>query len=482
MLAAGVRRRWLLPAARRMSSPPPVASAVAAVTPGESIPPREPLERSFSLRRALRLGAQLSKARLTGFVTGTATLGFIAAGPPVGLVALGGVTLGTALCSASASAWNQIYEIRNDGLMSRTRMRPLPSGRMTQAQAIAFACATGAAGITVLATTCNPLTALLGAANIGLYAAVYTPLKQLSPLNTEMGAIVGAIPPLMGWAAATGSIGGDGIGLALFGALFLWQMPHFFALAWRHRHDYELGGYRMISLGDPTGTHTATRTWLYSLALATFPFWTTAAGVTAPMFAIEGVLLNAVFLRTAWKFYQQPGDDTARSVFLASLWYLPLLILLLAFHSHRWRAITDLVEDDDFAQWQRRKRAGALSTQPADDSSMVPAVETEAAAFANDAMGRWLAVNATFLRRVFRAHCPHELVVGSSAASPDAHPIQSTVVLTSASASPSLPAAACPVGPSASSTLQALAAQLPCPVQPAATASETAPSSIAARE
>ncbi|CAI5526503.1 unnamed protein product, partial [Closterium sp. Naga37s-1] len=201
----------------------------------------------------------LPSARLTPpslLVVATAAAGFVmGSGDNVDWAGLGWTSLGTFLAAASANTWNQVYEVANDALMKRTRGRPLPAGRMTRQHAIAWGLLTGASGLAILATQTNSMTAGLGAANILLYAGVYTPLKQLHIANTWVGAVVGAIPPLMGWAAASGGLDwGAGV---LAGALYLWQMPHFLALAWLCRKDYAAGGYRMLSLADPTGRRTA---------------------------------------------------------------------------------------------------------------------------------------------------------------------------------------------------------------------------------
>jgi protoheme IX farnesyltransferase len=190
------------------------------------------------------------------------------------------------------------------------------------------------AGILLLGT--NPLTAALGIGNVALYSLVYTPLKQRSTLNTAVGAIVGAIPPVMGWAAATG-------GLLAFepmllgAALFWWQFPHFYSLAWNLRKDYARGGYAMVPVLDVTGgKHTAWLSLRSTIAMSTLPVVASVLGVTSPMFAVEGVLLNGYFLRLAWRFYRDPSDSSARALFRASLWYLPLLLVLMVFHSRRW--------------------------------------------------------------------------------------------------------------------------------------------------
>lgn len=428
---------------------PPVPPAAVASVAGSEPLQNEPIlssgrrqrQRPLTASRLARAYGQLAKHKLSVFVTGTAALGFLTAGPPVSVPALLGVTLGTYLCSASAATLNQMYEVRNDAAMTRTRARPLPSGRLSLPHAGAFAAATGLAGVGVLTAACNPVTAALGALNIGLYAAVYTPLKQRTPLNTEIGAIVGAIPPLMGWAACTGSITADPAGLALFGAMFLWQMPHFYALAWRHRADYERGGYKMISRGDANGARTAGRTWAYSLALMAFPAITTATGVTGPMFLVELTAANLLFLRQASRFRQDPGDGSARGVFFASLWYLPVLMGCLAFHSHRWRRATD-EEDarrlsvalpavdsgaDEAVVVEEREQEATTGAAARDDGSPRWLEEVDANlafALADDpasrAVSRALSGAASRLRSALRVHCPHELLATTPAAADDA--------------------------------------------------------------
>ena len=148
-------------------------------------------------------------------------------------------SLGTFLCSASANTFNQVFEVRNDGCMARTMRRPLPSGRCSRRHAAAFGVAAGLAGVLLLREKTNDLTARLGACNIGLYALCYTPLKQVHWLNTWVGAVVGAVPPLMGWAAARDAL--EPQAMVLAAALYFWQMPHFMALAWMARDDYVRG-------------------------------------------------------------------------------------------------------------------------------------------------------------------------------------------------------------------------------------------------
>ncbi|KAL5679338.1 hypothetical protein ACJX0J_005723, partial [Zea mays] len=180
---------------------------------------------------------------------------------------------GTMMVAASANTLNQVFEIKNDAKMKRTMRRPLPSGRISPAHAAMWATSVGVAGTALLAWKANGLAAGLAASNLVLYAFVYTPLKQIHPVNTWVGAIVGAIPPLLGWAAASTELSLNA--MILPAALYYWQIPHFMALAYLCRNDYLAGGYRMFSFADPTGKRTAwvsLRNCLYMLPLGLFAY------------------------------------------------------------------------------------------------------------------------------------------------------------------------------------------------------------------
>uniref|UniRef100_A0A7R9URP9 Heme O synthase n=1 Tax=Diacronema lutheri TaxID=2081491 RepID=A0A7R9URP9_DIALT len=277
---------------------------------------------------------ELAKYRLSSLVVFTTSAGYAMAGPPFDLAVLAPTLVGTFLASASASCLNQIYERDRDGRMRRTMRRPLPAGHMSVPHALAFALGSGTAGVGLLAACANPLTAALGLANIALYAAVYTPLKVRSHRNTEVGAIVGALPPLMGWTAATNSACGLEP-LALGACLFLWQMPHFYALAWLYRADYAAGGYKMLPLYDPTGERTASHCLAYALALSALPVATSVAGVTSSMFAVESIAFNGALVLLAARFRERASQGRARALFLYSLIQLPVMLVLLVFHGER---------------------------------------------------------------------------------------------------------------------------------------------------
>jgi protoheme IX farnesyltransferase len=209
------------------------------------------VSRPAGKRGLLAMYLELSKARLSSLVVLTTAVGYVMATPAGGVInwkRLLVTVVGTALAAACANAFNQVVETRRDGLMERTRRRPLPSGSLGARHATLFALATGYAGIGTLAYAVSVDAAMLALLTILLYIGVYTPLKTRSPLNTLAGAVCGAIPPMIGWEAAAGTLGPGAWILA--GVLFAWQLPHFFALAWRYREDYARGGFAMLSVRD----------------------------------------------------------------------------------------------------------------------------------------------------------------------------------------------------------------------------------------
>mmetsp|Transcript_17964 Transcript_17964/g.29141 ORF Transcript_17964/g.29141 Transcript_17964/m.29141 type:complete len:448 (-) Transcript_17964:3122-4465(-) len=283
----------------------------------------------------IKMYAQLSKYKLSAFVVLSSSAGFILAGAPIAVGPLAAVTVGTALQSGAANTFNQLYEIKTDALMKRTCARPLPSGRITKAHAFGFGVTNALAGTALLYTVCNPLTAALGAANIFLYSCVYTPMKQMSIYNTWVGALVGAIPPLMGYAAATGTIASAEAAILGTG-LLLWQFPHFFALAWLGKRDYTAGGHKMVPCFDPKGIATGKLLTKYSLALSTLPLASYSLGITSAMFPLESLFFNGYLVHSCYKFRADPTMGNARRVFHSSLWYLPVFMGLLIFHKNDW--------------------------------------------------------------------------------------------------------------------------------------------------
>ena len=288
-----------------------------------------------SLAGAAKAAYELSKFRLSAFVTSTAACGFVLGSEAdVDGWKLACASLGTMLCSASANTLNQAVERVHDGLMRRTAKRPMPSGRVGLGTAAVFAGACGVSGVWVLAEQTNVVTAALGAGNIALYAGVYTAMKRVHFLNTWVGAVVGAIPPLMGWAAANEYGALDPGAYVLASALYLWQMPHFMALAYMGKEDYFNGGYRMLShpVYDKTGRRVAAVAIRNSLALLPLGVVAVSMGVTTSPFAYETLALGAPLVATAAAFYAAPTFPAARRMFFGSLLYLPAFQLLACVH------------------------------------------------------------------------------------------------------------------------------------------------------
>lgn len=242
---------------------------------------------------------------------------------------LGHALLGTGILAIGAFAFNQALEKEYDKRMERTRGRPIPTERVGLGAAYVFGFLCLLAGTVHLWSRVNGLTALLGALTLVLYAAVYTPMKRYSSLNTLVGAIPGALPPLMGWTAAQGSLGLGGLVLAAI--LFFWQMPHFLALAWMYKADYALGGFKMLSVTDPSGEalfrHAVLQT-LILLLVSLFPYFFGLAGAWYLMCAS---LAGGYFLLAAVSLTRRRSREAARNLFFVSLAYLPVVLLALAF-------------------------------------------------------------------------------------------------------------------------------------------------------
>lgn len=264
-------------------------------------------------------------------VVATSGAGYVlGSGSAIDIAGLGFTCAGTMMVAAAANSLNQVFEIKNDALMNRTKRRPLPSGRISLPHAVSWASSVGIAGTALLASKANILAAGLGASNLILYAFVYTPLKQIHPVNTWVGAVVGAIPPLLGWAAASGEVSLNG--MLLPAALYFWQIPHFMALAYLCRDDYAAGGFKMFSLGDASGQRTAAvalRNCIYLLPLGYLAYdW----GITSGWFCLESTILALAISGTALSFYFSRTTKDARRMFHASLLYLPVFMSGLMFH------------------------------------------------------------------------------------------------------------------------------------------------------
>jgi protoheme IX farnesyltransferase len=270
---------------------------------------------------------QLARPGLAGLVLLTVGAGWLLAGGEApGWGSLLHALFGTALLFGGTSALNQVLEHRTDALMPRTANRPLPAGRLSPLEALILGGILSAGGLVYLFATRQPLVAGLGAFALLSYVLIYTPLKRHTALNTLIGAIPGALPPVIGWTAARGRI--DGGAIALFLIVFLWQVPHFLAIAWIYRDEYAAAGLRMLPVFDRDGAQTGRQMIRYTLFLIVASVAPCALGLASWISGLGAVVLGAVFLYTAIVFTRAPTKEQARHVFLASLVFLPTLLLL----------------------------------------------------------------------------------------------------------------------------------------------------------
>lgn len=286
------------------------------------------VEQKTDLKKLPQQYMQLSKIRLTGLVVITEMAGYAIAPGAMHLSTFLWAGLGTGLCSSSANAFNQWLEVPFDSQMSRTQNRVLVRARLSPLHVVLFGATTGVLGLSVLFTQVNGLTAALGAATLLLYTSVYTPMKRLSILNTWVGSVVGALPPLMGWAACTGGL--DAGGLVLAGILYSWQFPHFNALSWNLRADYSRAGYRMMCV---TNAPLCRRVTLrHCLALVGLTTLLPVCDVTTWWLALTSLPLNVWHTYLGYQFYKDSDSRSARKLFRFSLLYLPILMLMIMFH------------------------------------------------------------------------------------------------------------------------------------------------------
>jgi protoheme IX farnesyltransferase len=272
---------------------------------------------------------ELTKPRITTLVLVTAAVGYaLGAGSAIGPAAFLSLLAGTALVAGGASALNQYSERDADARMERTRHRPVPSGRVTPGEALAFGLAVSGAGLVLLATI-NALTTALGAAALASYVLAYTPLKRITSLCTVVGAVPGALPPLMGWAAVRGSLAPAA--WALFAILFLWQLPHFLAIGWIYREDYARGGFPMLPVLDRDGASTGRQMMLYAAALVPVTLLAGSLAAAGAGYLWSAVGLGAVFFAGSARFARTRSLAAARLLFLVSVLYLPVLLGLMVF-------------------------------------------------------------------------------------------------------------------------------------------------------
>ena len=263
---------------------------------------------------------QLAKPRLNVLVVATSAAGYYLGGPhTLDLSLMAQAVIGTAFVAGGAAVLNQLYERDTDALMRRTRLRPLPDGRIAPADARLFGFGLSIAGLMILALRANVLSAVLALATLTIYLVVYTPMKRRTPLATLVGAVPGALPALIGWTASHGSIAVGGA--TLFAVVFLWQIPHFMAIAWLYRDDYGKAGFPMLSVIDPGGLRSGRQAVLFAAALIPVSLASITWGLS---FAVV-LLLGLLQLALALQFAMTRSDRSARALFVGSITYLPLL-------------------------------------------------------------------------------------------------------------------------------------------------------------
>jgi len=278
------------------------------------------------VRRQSNLGdyIALTKPRLNLLVVLTSAAGYyLGAVSSINLWQMAQAVFGTALVAGGAAVLNQVYERDTDALMRRTLRRPLPDHRVTAGDATIFGLALGAAGIAMLALGANVLAAMLALATLFVYLVVYTPMKRRSPAATLVGAVPGALPPLIGWAAAQGAISLGG--WILFGIVFLWQIPHFMAIAWMYRDDYGTAGFPMLPVIEPDGRRTGRQALLFAAALLPVSLAPTAIGLSGWIYFAIALVLSSALVFLSIRFAATRSEISARWLFFGSITYLPLI-------------------------------------------------------------------------------------------------------------------------------------------------------------
>lgn len=295
---------------------------------------------SVDAKGLFSLYADLIKLRLSLLVVVSAGVGCVmASGPYIDWLLLLWTVTGTLACAAAANAINQVIEVRRDALMDRTRNRPLPSGQLSPAHGWVMAMVLAYGGVALLALLVNLFAAGLALLTLLLYLAVYTPLKPRSTLNTLVGAVVGAIPPLIGWVAVRDQL--DIGGWTLAAILFLWQLPHFLSLAWMYRDQYKIAGFRMLPSARG-GEHAVCQgTLMSAVLLIPLSLLLVSFQLAGVIYAVAAVLLGCWFVWKSLLFYKHRTRETARKAFLTSLLYLPLLFIAMVFD--RIPEVTDIM-------------------------------------------------------------------------------------------------------------------------------------------
>jgi protoheme IX farnesyltransferase len=275
----------------------------------------------------------LTKPRLNMLVVATGAAGYyLGASNRPDVWEMAQAVAGTALVASGAAALNQVSERDTDALMQRTRARPLPDGRVAPADACIFGLVLAAIGLALLGARANLTAATLAAATLGIYLLVYTPLKRRSPIATLVGAVPGALPPVIGWAAAHGSLSIGGA--SLFALVFLWQIPHFMAIAWMFRDDYGRAGFPMLPVIEPDGRKAGLQAVSYAVALLPVSIVPSFIDVTGPTYSAIAAVLGMALVWLAFRFARRRSDSSARALFFGSITYLPLIWIAMVLDKH----------------------------------------------------------------------------------------------------------------------------------------------------
>jgi len=270
----------------------------------------------------------LTKPRLNFLVVATSAAAYYLGAPgTLEMVSMTYAVIGTALVAGGAAVLNQLYERDTDALMRRTQRRPLPAGRVAAPEARIFGAALAAAGLMLLAARTNWLAAALALGTLVIYLVIYTPMKRRTPVATLVGAVPGALPALIGWTAARGSVTAGGA--ALFAIVFLWQMPHFMAIAWLYRDDYAKAGFPMLSVIEPEGRRAGRQALWYAVMLLPVSLVPALVGVAGAVYLAVAAVLGAGLLYLAARFAATRSQESARALFFGSITYLPLLWIVL---------------------------------------------------------------------------------------------------------------------------------------------------------
>lgn len=274
---------------------------------------------------------ELSKMRIASLVLMATAVGFYLAwsGPLTtrAMVLLFHAVLGTGLVAAGANAMNQYLEVQYDQLMARTQSRPLPAGRLTPIEVLTFSIGTVLLGVVYLSAYVNPTCATLAALTYIIYVFFYTPLKRVTSMSVMVGAIPGALPPVIGWAAVGNPLSIEA--WLLFGIVFFWQMPHFAAIAWQYREDYAKAGFPVLAVIDPEGTRIKLHVVTHTVGMISASLLPALYGVTGMMYAVAAMLLGVMFLISGLRFVSKKTTRAARSHVIASIIYLPLLLIVM---------------------------------------------------------------------------------------------------------------------------------------------------------